>query len=241
MFNMADSNNQPTILVKRADGTFARMTLAEVKAMQTVRKPVAPKPARQVRPFQAGQKRESNLIKQQWTREDSRSLLEEKLSPPAVFHEPPTPATAAPFNSFAHKPALSAAPVAKRDDTMALKLNAQPQTRRLIRDIIPPRIDEIGPVQEIARLTLADLRRLATNPSEAASRLKQKLVNLRDESYLLYLEGLAAWRSSPLYLDYVKALAMSLDRRQTLAMLLTDKTKIQLAEIQALINMEKEL
>jgi hypothetical protein len=52
---------------------------------------------------------------------------------------------------------------------------------------------------------------------------------------------LAAWKNSPLYLDYVNAGLSALSKHQPLSLLSTDKNKIQLEEIQALAAMNHEL
>ena len=98
---------------------------------------------------------------------------------------------------------------------------------------------EYAPVDEIRYFTLTDFRRIAGNPTDAASRLKQKFMNLRDESILLFFEALEAWRTSPLYRDYLTSVSEALARRIPLVHS-GDKQKIQLPEIAALLEMEKD-
>jgi hypothetical protein len=356
---MTDNNLQPTVLVKKADGTFTRMTLDEIKKMKENKAPILNKPAEAkaqvpnisntqqiVAPAKIIQKEKPPALKIAVAKEEFRSLLEEKLpnenddrpkisssrtnqveevikklnfkvAPennnrlrsiiqlrlkeirdaeetketvmrraidgglglvesqanelerecerqilPEVFQEPLAPANETPFNSFVHNAealkhesmkALKqegietqknndiSKPVVLEEKSVALKLNTQPQTRQTMQDITPPSYSEVGPVRELAMITLVDFRRLAGQPAEAASRLKQKFINLRDESFLLFIDGLSAWYISPLYLDYTRALAESLEKRQTLVSLLTDKKRIQVAEIQAIAEMEREL
>lgn len=147
-----------------------------------------------------------------------------------VYHEPLLPAKSTPFNSFKHSESK-------------LKLGSQPNVRPVVRDItqVIKQTEEVGPIQEIQLMSLQDFRRLSANPVEAASRLKQKFQNLQDESYLLYLDGLKAWRQSPLFNSYMTAVESSLVARQPLSVVTADKNQIQLAEINALVNMEKEL
>jgi hypothetical protein len=99
----------------------------------------------------------------------------------------------------------------------------------------------MGPVEEIKYTNLTDFRRLSAKPEEAAKRLRQKMYNLQDESFLLYMDALAAYRQSPLYLDYANLVATSLATRKPLASLTQDKNRIQMAEINALLEMEKTL
>ncbi len=121
-----------------------------------------------------------------------------------------------------------------------LKLGSQPVVKPLVRDVAQVTL-EVGPVDEIARFNLTDFRRLAANPTEAAKRLQEKFTNLRDESIVLYLQALHAWQTSPLYLAYMEALTQGLAEHRPLSAVLVDKNKIQIAEINALISMEKEL
>ena len=64
---------------------------------------------------------------------------------------------------------------------------------------------------------------------------------LKAESYLLYMDALNAWRESPLYLEYVETVSNSLKLGKNLTVVISDKNKIQLPEIKALVEMEKSL
>ncbi|MFA5062307.1 MAG: hypothetical protein WC526_04130 [Patescibacteria group bacterium] len=161
------------------------------------------------------------------------------------------PTKDAPFNPFERKPAVNpvSAPkfnapkkeeiIKKFEPSFSLS-NSQPAIKPFVRDITASPI-EMGPVEEIKYLTISDFRKLSDKPAESAKRLKQKLLNLQDESFLLYMDGVEAYHKSPLYLDYLNAVCESLANRRTLAATLTDKNRIQLGEIDALIEMEKEL
>lgn len=98
---------------------------------------------------------------------------------------------------------------------------------------------EVTPTDELRYFSLVDFRRLAGNPDDAAARLKQKFINLKDESIVLFFAAIDAWRASPLYRDYLVAVSESLMKRTPLARS-GDKLKIQLPEIVALLEMEKD-
>ncbi|MFA6105785.1 MAG: hypothetical protein WC725_04315 [Patescibacteria group bacterium] len=100
---------------------------------------------------------------------------------------------------------------------------------------------QMGPIEEIRYFSLVDFRRLSGDPTEAANRLKQKFLNLHEESVVFYFEGLDAWKISPLYHDYINLVSEAIKKRQTLAQVAVDKSRIQVSEISALIKMEKEL
>ena len=99
----------------------------------------------------------------------------------------------------------------------------------------------VGPLDEIQNFSLIDLRRLSSQPSEAMNRLKQKFINLKDESFLLFMESWKAWHNSFLYQTYLEVIDEALSQKVTLVTVLNTKEKISLPEIEALVKMEKEL
>jgi len=154
----------------------------------------------------------------------------------------PFPAVSTPNNPFIHSSnSISNAGKAKANDgveNFSVKNNSQ--ARPIMKDITPAKPMNLGPVDEIRYFTLTDFRRLSTNPEEAAARLKQKFINLREESYLLFINSLEAWRGSPLFIDYVNASVRALNTKSKLTEGAKDE-KITIDEINALIQMEKDL
>lgn len=196
-----------------------------------------------------------------FVKSDAASLLEEETPPPATVAKPLIkplgtpmalmkenedifPSTSAPVNTFvrapqkmraAGQPHPSALP-GKERETVSLPV------RPIVRDISPAKPSNLGPVEEIEFISLTDFRRLSSSPAEAASRLKQKFINLREESYILFIDGLAAWRQSPLFIEYSGAVTEALNSGKKLSeVLLSDPNKIQMNEVQAIIEMEKDL
>ena len=169
------------------------------------------------------------------------------------------PAVATPFNAFVHGemrrldlPTQSGSGMTtmrgndsmrrgddKRDNRSVL--SAKPTIKMAMEDVQAPRPVEMGPVEEIQYMTLVDFRRLSAKPVEAAARLKQKFLNLRDESVVLYMDAFSAWHKSPLYADYMKNVARALkEKRKMSALDGEDANKIKLEEILAIVGMEKE-
>ncbi len=112
--------------------------------------------------------------------------------------------------------------------------------KQFVQDISAPDI-EMGPVEELRSITLGDFRKLSSSPEEAAKRLQQKILNLQAESFVWYLDGLSAYHSSPLYLEYIQAVFQSLAERKSLASVLMMKNSIKLSEVLAILEMEKSL
>ena len=120
------------------------------------------------------------------------------------------------------------------------KLNTRPAMKQSMNDVSVPDM-EMGPVEEIKSVTLTDFRRLSGNPEEAAKRLQQKIFNLQDESFVWYLDALAAYHNSPLYSEYMQAVCQSIAERKSLANVLAMKNGVKLNEILSILEMEKGL
>ncbi len=56
----------------------------------------------------------------------------------------------------------------------------------------------MGPVEQLGTMTLADFRRLSTNPEEAVRKMEALLLSLQKTSYEDRVRGVLAWRKSPL-------------------------------------------
>ena len=125
-------------------------------------------------------------------------------------------------------------------NTPTSNLRAAPAVKPTMHDVMPPS-GEIGPIEELKYITLADFRHIAPTPEEAASRLKQKLFNLRDESILVYLQGLEAWRQSPLYKDYMALVSQALADGIGLEAAVRTKESLSASEFKALVGMSHGL
>lgn len=159
---------------------------------------------------------------------------------PQKFVEPLVPANTTPFNSFIHETDQPSTIVPLQHDVPEFKISSAFKPKPVIRDVISKSV-EMGPIEEIKFFRLIDLRRLANSPVEAANRLKQKFINLKEESVLLFLDAARAWRESLLYLEYLEMVDLAFNKHVHLAAVVVDKEKINLEEIKAIVNMEKEL
>lgn len=120
------------------------------------------------------------------------------------------------------------------------KISSKSTPKHFVQDISAPEV-EMGPVDEIRSINLLDFRRLSGNPGESAKRLQQKMSNLQQESFVWYLDALAAYHNSPLYLEYIQAVCESLAERKSLANVLMMKNSIKLSEVMAIVEMERSL
>lgn len=171
-----------------------------------------------------------------------KSALDTALSAsaPAVPAMPAPAPVIAPLKSEAKSnlppvklpPTESSAPVLKKE---------LPANKQSVQDVTAGRPAIMNPLDEIKYFTLTDFRRLSSKPEEAMMRLKQKFINLKEESYLLFLEAKNAWTQSPLYNHYLAMVEDALHKKTGLAAVLGEKEKITMAEISVIIKMEKEL
>lgn len=165
------------------------------------------------------------------------SIIESPVDLPKRYEEPSVPANITPFNSFIHDDLNKT----KIENVIEeFKISSLPKPKPVVKDIDFKPV-AMGPIDEIKFFRLVDWRRLANNPTESANRLKQKFINLKDESVLLFFDAVKAWRESPLFLEYIEFLNSSFNKKIKLEVLESEKDKINLEEIKALIKMEKEL
>lgn len=61
----------------------------------------------------------------------------------------------------------------------------------------------VGPVDEIRQIDLKEFRRMGTNPGDSADRVYEKIELLEEESWDMRMQGVRAWRQSPLFTLYV--------------------------------------
>ncbi len=164
------------------------------------------------------------------------------------------PSSSSPFNPFVHKPTFNkeikeikslddliekAEP--KMENIAQLVKTSRPSISSSAGDIIPPKNVTFGPVEEIKNFTIVDFRRLSSDLEQATARLQQKFVNLKEESFLLYLEALEAWQQSPLYKNYLESVCECLNKGTLLSGTIKKENSLSFQEIKYLIKMEKEI
>ncbi|MFH1098631.1 MAG: hypothetical protein V1723_01780 [Candidatus Uhrbacteria bacterium] len=90
------------------------------------------------------------------------------------------------------------------------RANTSTSGRPRIEDIraVPSRL--VGPIEELGRLAIADFRKIAAMPAEAAVRIANKLELLGRDSYTKRAEGIRALRGSSLMRRYADTLNAAL-------------------------------
>lgn len=104
----------------------------------------------------------------------------------------------------------------KMPDVVSLKNNQAVEGRKKITDVKHvPKL--IGPIDELAEISLLNFRRLAEDPKEAALKIKEKLKFLEEDSYAQRLAGIKAWRTSPVNKIYLQIGTKSINEKKTVS------------------------
>lgn len=74
----------------------------------------------------------------------------------------------------------------------------------------------MGPVDELRAMSLIDFRRLAPQAMGAASIIEAKFANLKNESFLQFLEGVQAWHNSDVFQQYLALVREAIATGQSL-------------------------
>jgi hypothetical protein len=158
------------------------------------------------------------------------------------------PATTTPFNAFKHAQEIPSTLLKNRN--LAAHVSIQkpsileaPHTsaRRPVMKDVTYQPMTLGPIEELQALTLTDIRRLAPITQDAFARFGQKLVNLKNESIILFFEGRDAYHRGPVYEEYTAFLIKSLTERRPLERLLTNPETWTFSEIKELVGVEKKI
>lgn len=171
-------------------------------------------------------------IRDRQIKASAQSSATEKTPP--VFSDAPSPNQIAPERSPFLNPSFGPKPI--------------------LHDVIPPpapigtnaldrleAADTVGPVDEIRRMTLLDFRRLNRDTAAARALFAQKFAQLKEESFILYLQSIDAWHESPLYTDYLGIIEQTIESRESLDAILArqEKNGLTPAEFSAIAEISR--
>ncbi len=120
-------------------------------------------------------------------------------------------------------------------------------------DTDKPKIAEVrlpskltGPLEEIEQLNLRDLRRFAQNHQGFADRTMERIKILENESFEKRMMGVAAWRKSMLYQQYLNVIQNSLERNISIPEMIgeiseAESQNMSLREWQTVNRLNREL
>jgi len=81
----------------------------------------------------------------------------------------------------------------------------------------------LGPVEEIQSLTLADFRRLASNPAQAVERILEKIQILEEESFSQKIQAIRAWKQSEVYQLYLELGHLSMEQKRPIVEIIKER------------------
>lgn len=115
---------------------------------------------------------------------------------------PPTMPT--PLVAPAPMPSSSPTPVPIRRPEPQMIQRPVQKTRTTVSDIVQaPAKKTLGPVDELAELTLIDFRRFGSTAAQCKEKVLEKLELLEEESFAMRSAGVKAWRRSPVFQQYL--------------------------------------
>jgi hypothetical protein len=110
--------------------------------------------------------------------------------------------------------------------------------------VAPPKI--MNQLDELRFIDLVIFRRLSNNPEEATKRIKEKIELLEFENYHRRLEGIKAWRQSPINKIYLKICELAVADNAGVGQVIADlqaknEPCLSPAEFVAIMKLNKEL
>lgn len=129
--------------------------------------------------------------------------------------------------SVATATAVRSAPVVRREVQVTLSpqsIVAKAGDKPIMGDIQYER-QLSGPTEELRRMRLTDFRRLAKDPAAAAKKVFAKIELLNAEGFAKRVQGIQAWRTSPVMTLYLAVTREALDQGTPLAAVLVERKK----------------
>lgn len=98
----------------------------------------------------------------------------------------------------------SAAAPEKQPVSVRVQRSQPHDDRPRVRDVVRPQKRAQGPLDELSGMDVASFRRLGTDASAQAAKLQQMIAVMEHEGVQQRQAAVAAWRTSPLYTQYVR-------------------------------------
>jgi hypothetical protein len=164
--------------------------------------------------------------------ENKRLELIREKQMPEELKPPPVP------------PAVPEAP-AKQPKIARKTLSGLDEKKPVISDIKPVSA-LVGPVQELATMDLVNLRRLGANKEEIISEITERINLLAEQSVQKKIQGIEAWKSSPVYQRYLDLGYLSIKENKPVEQIISEKAgkdekTLTFEEFQAIMELNSKL
>jgi len=182
---------------------------------------------------------------------EEKVAVEEQVSPPPAepvikpeLESKPVP-RAEPASTVA-QPVEDLYQQTPEDEMAKIAKVRKPESQRpQVVDIKRP-ASTIGPVEELGEIDLTEFRRLGTNPTAAAEKILEKVYLLEEESWQMRMDGIEAWRHSPVHQLYVATGMQSIESGQTIKEVIQtqsadNKPSLHMEEFKAINDLNSKL
>ncbi|MBN2884682.1 hypothetical protein JXE04_02030 [Patescibacteria group bacterium] len=153
-------------------------------------------------------------------------------------------------NNIAKAPVSShhleeAVKAAVKEASISARPSAGSDFKTKIEDVkLRPKV--MGPLEELRYLDLVNFRRLGANPKEITNKITNKIHLLEKDGYDHMVEGVKAWRQSPVNRLYVRLVQEAIISDMTLREAIADKQSkskdsLSIEEIEAIVSMNNKL
>ncbi|MDA1038520.1 MAG: hypothetical protein O2877_02410 [bacterium] len=114
-----------------------------------------------------------------------------------------------------------------------------------IKDIVAPRRLS-GPLEELGEMSISEFRRLGQGIEDSANGVLERINLLQDESYGRRLDGISAWRKSPIYQTYTSLVTEAMQDQKPIEDVLAQhksagEDTLTKEEVQAFIKLNSSL
>jgi len=197
-------------------------------------------------PLVAEIEKESSFAKALEDKEEFLESREELMAPPEIqapqLKDPPV-----------SQPVEIKEPTWEKTETLNQDQEIAPVSSPIIRKTEPenfsrPKVEDVkfaaklvGPVEELASLSIADFRRISRKPEQAAAKILDKLELLAEESLLKKEQGIYALKSSALYKAYADVMNAAMLQGKTLEQIIADNPLMSFDEFKAIRDLNKNL
>ncbi len=121
--------------------------------------------------------------------------------------------------------------------------SSDPLKKKVV-DVKAPKL--LGPIDELREMTLTDFRRLGESPLQIIKKIQEKFDFLEEDGYAKRLEGIKAWRESPVNKMYLKIGQESIMQKKPINVIIsemeeTEKESLSEDEFKAIMDLNRNI
>jgi len=166
--------------------------------------------------------------------------------PPVVVESSPVKDRPQLASRVAPKPVVRAKTMVKPPIVKMTPKSVKPAEKTIVQDVKPATRRLTGPVEELQYMTLEDFRRLGRDSKEIKDEVLERVMLLGEETLVKKIQGIKAWKSSPVFKIYLKLSLRGIQEKKTVEQLIEEsQTKneetLTLSEVELISQLNKEL